>query len=120
MGIQHDWSMGYPDEIGFRAGTCFPFQWFNLKTEKTENLTIHPFQIMDVTCKNYKKLNPELSSTYYNQLKQNVEFFGGDLCFVVHNESLSHSFPWKNWSSTFEGWFQQQVSNKTHVGGNVE
>ncbi len=116
MGIKQDWSMGFPDEIGFRAGTCFPFQWYNLNAEKTEELTIHSFQIMDVTCKNYKNIKPELSNTYFLQLKQIIEVIGGNLCFVVHNESLSYSYPWKNWSATFENWFQHSFTIKQKGG----
>lgn len=107
LGIREDWSMGYPDEIGFRAGTCFPFFWYNLLAEKPTDLIIHSFQIMDVTCKNYKKLNHSMSDSYFVLLQSIIESLGGDFCFIVHNESLSGKFEWKNWLSTFDKWFSR-------------
>lgn len=40
--IGNDYSMGFPDKIGFRAGTCTAFQYYELKLERISPLTIHP------------------------------------------------------------------------------
>src|SRR5690606_36986346 len=61
-GIEEDYTMAYADETGFRAGTCTPFFWYDLsKDEKTE-LKAHSFCAMDVTLRNYLKLNPNEAS----------------------------------------------------------
>ena len=104
IGISHDWSMGYPDAIGFRAGTSKPFVWYDLGLEKCTGLTIHPFCIMDVTCKNYLNLSYEISTSKANHLKQMLQSLGGTFCFIFHNESVSNSFPWRGWKNTIIEW----------------
>jgi len=104
LGVHEEWSMGYHDGIGFRAGTSFPFRWFDLSLNKTQKLSIFPFQIMDVTCKNYLNLNPDISIDKSNSIKQSIEFIGGDFTFVFHNESISESYPWNGWSKTIYEW----------------
>lgn len=41
--IPHDYSMGYPESIGFRAGTCSSFLFYDINMEVTTPLTIHPY-----------------------------------------------------------------------------
>lgn len=41
--ITQDYSMGYPQQLGFRAGTCTSFLFYNLNTEETTPLTICPY-----------------------------------------------------------------------------
>ena len=43
--INEDYTMGYPDSIGFRAGTCTPFLFYDLDYEIQTPLLIHPFSI---------------------------------------------------------------------------
>lgn len=104
LGITHDWSMGYPDEVGFRAGTSKPYIWYDLISESISHITVHPFCIMDVTCKNYLSLNHDTSIQYANSLKQKLQSVSGTFCFVFHNESVSESYPWVGWKNTIEHW----------------
>ncbi|MDH7444790.1 polysaccharide deacetylase family protein [Aquimarina sp. 2201CG14-23] len=41
--IKEDFSMGYPDHSGFRAGTCTPFMFYDLDYEVQTPLIIHSF-----------------------------------------------------------------------------
>ncbi|MGM0932131.1 MAG: polysaccharide deacetylase family protein [Bacteroidota bacterium] len=41
--IPEDYSMGYPETQGFRAGTCTPFLFYDINTEVTTPLKIHPY-----------------------------------------------------------------------------
>ena len=45
IGIEKDFSMGYHDVTGFRAGTCAPFHFFNLESNREYNLLVYPTPI---------------------------------------------------------------------------
>jgi hypothetical protein len=110
IGVANDWSMGYPEATGFRAGTSKPYVWYDLIDEKSMGIIIHPFCIMDVTCKNYLNLSYILSIEKGNKIKQQLELIGGTFCFIFHNESVSNSFPWKNWKNTIINWSEKSKS----------
>ena len=87
--IKDDYSMGYPDAPGFRAGTSHSFLWYDLSKEQETGLRVHPFCVMEVAGKT---------------LKERVRENGGDFCFVFHNESLGRQPEWRGWNKVFEAW----------------
>ena len=103
-GIRRDYSMGYPDATGFRAGTCRPFRWYDLEKEEVTDLEIQPFCIMDVTCRLYEGMTPEQAMEAGQQLKETTGRYGGDFCFIFHNESLGSLPAWRGWNNVFESW----------------
>jgi len=104
MDIQNDWSMGFYDNIGFRSGTCIPYFWFDIYENKKTSLTINPFSIMDVNCKNYLKVNSIQAINLGNLLKQSIQYYEGNFCFIFHNESVSETDGWEGWKNTIESW----------------
>jgi len=46
-GITSDYSMGYVNVPGFRAGTCTPFNWYDLQLEKVTPLVVNSFCFTD-------------------------------------------------------------------------
>jgi hypothetical protein len=46
-GITSDYSMGYGLVPGFRAGTCTPFNWYDLQLEKGTPLVVHSYCLTD-------------------------------------------------------------------------
>ncbi len=104
LGVQTDWSMGYPDAVGFRAGTAVPYTWYDVSSEKSTSLQVVPFCIMDVTCKNYLNLSPYDSMNLGESFKQTISQWGGVFSYIFHNESVSNSYPWKGWKRVIESW----------------
>lgn len=100
-GISDDYSMGYASSPGFRAGTCSPFRFFDLKENKTTALTVHPFAVMDVTLRTYQKLDLEQSSKKIEKLMVNVAKIKGTFIGLWHNESLSDQAQWKGWRKIY-------------------
>jgi hypothetical protein len=100
-GIEHDYSMGYADQIGFRAGTARPFYFFDLNRNQVTSLTIHSFCYMDATFLDYLKLKPEECKGFIDALYQEVNLYGGEFIPLWHNESLSNYGRWKGWLDLF-------------------
>jgi len=102
-GILNDYSMGYSEINGFRAGISSPFKFYNLKREKEENLTIYPFAFMDATFHYYLKISPEKSFEEIKKIIDEVKAVEGNLISLWHNESLSNFRNWKGWKAVYEG-----------------
>lgn len=100
--ITHDYTMGYHDIVGFRAGTARAFPWFDLSTNEVTKLHIHPFMYMDGTFNQYLKLSVEEAKIKTSLLHEEVQRFGGDCIFIWHNETLGNKGKWKGWLSLFE------------------
>lgn len=101
-GIKQDYSMGFSDRIGFRAGTCTPFYFYDLENECITDLKIFPFAYMDGVLNDKLKFSPEYSSKLISKIKQEVRKVNGTFNAVWHNESLSNQDRWKGWRSVFE------------------
>lgn len=102
MGITDDYTMGFAALAGFRAGTCTPFRFFDLTKNKCTRLTIHPFQAMDVSLKNYMHLEPDEAWQVIEKLMLEVKAVNGTFISLWHNESLKDSGQWEGWRSVFE------------------
>lgn len=102
LGIKKDFSMGYTDRIGFRAGTCTPFYFYDLDNEKTTNLKIVPFVYMDGVLNDKLKYSPKKCIQIIIDIKQKVKDVDGQFTCVWHNESLSNQDRWIGWRQVFE------------------
>lgn len=81
-----DFSMGYTHEIGFRAGTCTPFYFYDINTEVRQPIKIHPFAMHDYALVKYKSKEEvyEKMDKVYRLVKQ----VKGDFILVFSNELL--------------------------------
>ncbi len=107
--IKEDYSMGYADHIGFRAGTSLPFFWYDLQEEKITDLLVHPFCVMDVSLKKYMKLSPEQAENKLNTLVNSLREQNGQCTSLWHNSSVSNSNSWEGWRSVYRKFVQKAV-----------
>ncbi len=101
-GIQEDYTMGFAEAIGFRAGTSRSFYWYDLEREEQTTLRLHPFQIMDVTLKEYLQLTPEEAKKNISQMVETIRSVEGVFCSIWHNSSFSSIGNWEGWDEVYE------------------
>jgi len=87
-GATKDFRMGYPNTIGFRAGTCTPFFWYDLQLEKTTHLLVHPIAINDEILKLNRTFNIDDVLSKWGALIENVKLLNGHFYLLWHKESL--------------------------------
>lgn len=102
LGIEEDYTMGFASIAGFRAGICTPYLFFDLSKNRRTDLLIQPFQVMDVTLKNYLQMDPDEAWQLVEQLMLEVRKVNGTFISLWHNESLKESGQWLGWRRIFE------------------
>ncbi|PID89125.1 MAG: hypothetical protein CSB01_03655 [Bacteroidia bacterium] len=101
-GIQHDYTMGYVSEIGFRAGICDPFYFYDLDHEVKTKLKIYPLTIMEGTLKDYQKISVEEAENILFNLIDEVKKVDGTFISLWHNPSLNDSIKEGGWRIPYE------------------
>ncbi|MEJ5302854.1 MAG: polysaccharide deacetylase family protein [Bacteroidales bacterium] len=96
-GIREDYTMGFADQPGFRAGVCTPFPFYDLELDAPTDLMIHPITFMDGTLKDYLKLSTEEALEKIRPLIAEVKKYGGVLVSLWHNETQGGQGRWVGW-----------------------
>lgn len=92
--ISDDFSMAYPDTPGFRAGTCKPYTFFNIKENKELNLNVHSACFMDGAFFQYQQVSIEEAKSIALLLQQTVKQYQGEFISIWHESTLSNESPW--------------------------
>ena len=100
-GIREDYTMGYATDIGFRAGTCTPFRFYDLNREEETPLMIYPFEIMDITLNKHKGYNVTEAMSSIENLIEKIKRVDGTFISIWHNEALSDHGHWKGWETVY-------------------
>lgn len=100
--ITDDYSMGYAEMPGFRAGIANPFNFYDLDLETETQLRVHPISIMDGTLKDYLNLEPEAAMEVIRTQLNKVKAVNGTFIAVWHNESFAENKRWKGWRTVYE------------------
>ena len=102
LGIQEDYSMAYAESSGFRAGTCFPHLFYDLKNEKIIPIKLFPAACMEVTYKDFLNASPKdfLKECIY--LADEVNKVGGTFISIWHNNTLGNDNLTTGWPDAHE------------------
>jgi len=109
-GFKMDFSMGFADAPGFRAGTGTPFPWYDLAAERESKLWIQPFQVMDVTLREYLHLDPPDARDIILPILRECRAHGTTFCSLWHNSSFSEEEGWKEWPEMYN-WLLEEANN---------
>jgi len=101
-GMRHDYTMGYGNALGFRAGTGRSFPWFDLEQNKATQLTVHPFCFMDTTAHFEEQLSLEDAFLILNTMKNTLQSTSSKLITIFHNFSLGTDRKWNGWNDMYE------------------
>lgn len=105
-GINADYTMGYADHIGYRAGISKPYLWFDLKANRTTSLKVHPFFAMDNSLRKYMACTPSEAIAHLKPALEEIKSLNGQFCFLWHNSSFLEVAEWKGWRVVYN-WLMQ-------------
>ncbi|HFX18172.1 MAG TPA: hypothetical protein ENK64_03425 [Flavobacteriales bacterium] len=101
MELKKDYSMGYNHKIGFRAGTCLPFKFYDIENETETFLTLHPTIISDVMLKYQYRQKPDKALKIMIEQGEQIKKYGGHFYPVFHNFILSDLKEWQGWNQLY-------------------
>ncbi|NNK83291.1 MAG: hypothetical protein HKO92_09220 [Flavobacteriaceae bacterium] len=97
--IFKDYTMGYTNAIGFRAGTCSPFLFYDLDYEIQTPLEIHSFHLLDFALLDFQSQLDKKERL--QRLIHEVKKVDGTLTTIFHNYSFSNEERWKGFKELF-------------------
>ncbi|MDI3526133.1 MAG: hypothetical protein PWR03_316 [Tenuifilum sp.] len=90
-GIAQEYSMGFADKPGFRAGTCTPYQFFDLFDNTTKNLKVYPFALMDKALLNIAKYDANQAKELITRIINTIKKVDGTFIGIWHIDYLSNN-----------------------------
>ena len=87
VGVTDDFTMMFPDQVGFRLQTTRPVRWINPKTMQLTDLTLHPLTVMDCTLSNSNYMNISEDEAYFEcqRLFEKIHQNAGEVVLLWHN-----------------------------------
>ncbi len=99
--IFNDYSMGYADNIGYRASTSENFYFYDLDLEIKTPLKVHPFMVSDYAMKKNLKLSPEKATKEITELLEYAKRTKSNFTSLFHNNSLGRDEEWEGWKNVY-------------------
>ena len=86
-GIRDDFTMQFPDQVGFRLQTTRPVRWINPKTMLLTDLLLHPLTVMDCTLSNTNYMHLSEDEAYFEcqRLFEKIHQNAGEIVLLWHN-----------------------------------
>jgi hypothetical protein len=101
-GICEDYSMGYHNQPGFRAGIARPYRFYNLREDRSSDLRIIPYQFTDISLTSKQELTHEAAKEIITKLIVGTQSAGGLFVSIWHNTTLLNSEACRKWRNLFE------------------
>ena len=91
VGVTDDFTMMFPDQVGFRLQTTRPVRWINPKTMQLTDLVLHPLTVMDCTLSNSNYMNLSEDEAYFEcqRLFEKVHQNAGEVVILWHNTIIA-------------------------------
>jgi len=97
--IKEDYTMGYVNQIGFRAGSCTPFLFYDLDFEIQTPLKIYSYHMMDYALLHKQSLLDK--KKVLNELIYQIQQVDGEFIPVFHNYTFSDNNRWNGFKELF-------------------
>src|SRR5690554_1244695 len=97
--VLEDYTMGYVNHAGFRAGTCTPFFFYDLDYELQTPLKITSYHLLDYSLLKIHSLLDKKKAL--NELINEVKKVNGEFVPVFHNYTFSNINRWRNYKELF-------------------
>ncbi len=94
-GLAYDSTVGYPDQVGFRAGTCHPYRPWLLDLNRAARLTEIPLIVMDGTLTECYGTRDDEIRRVAEDLVQRCRLVGGVFTLLWHNSLYNHPVYWR-------------------------
>jgi hypothetical protein len=96
--VKNDFTMVFRDTVGFRAGTCTPFLFYDLDYEIKTPLVVHPIAMTTLAFQ--KKYASDIEKTVNNALDE-VNKVNGTFTMIFSNKDFSSEENNKVWRKIF-------------------
>jgi hypothetical protein len=100
VGLQCDTTMGYPDQEGFRCGTCHRFHPFDVEQDRELKIWEQPLIVMDGALHTYRGFSPEQGEARILELAARCKQVEGTFTLLWHNSALD--WEWSPWKKVYE------------------
>ena len=89
--ISDDFTMMFPDQVGFRLQTTRAVRWINPQTMALTNLVLHPLTVMDCTLSNPQYMNLSEDEAYFEcqRLFEKIHQNAGEVVLLWHNTIIT-------------------------------
>lgn len=99
-GFQKDYSLQFTDRVGYRAGTGFPFYFYDLSSEQRTSLQLHPVAVSEAILR--QEGTPRRARRLLEGLRQNTVLFGTPLTVVTYPTMIDNRKKNKSWQRMFK------------------
>ncbi len=100
-GLRCDESYSFSEREGFRCGTCYEYQVFDLLQDRELDFYERPLIVMDATLRSYRKLTPAQGFERIRSLALTCKAVNGTFTLLWHNACLGRE--WREWGAELPG-----------------